>query len=389
LVGRWLAEQGARHVALLGRRPDMNSDGVAAIRLAGARVIPLAGDVADGPSLRALLDRLALEAPPLKGIVHAATVVSVVPIAELTAPQVAEMLRPKVAGLLALEQVAPAVDFTVLFSSTAALTGAMGMAHYAAANAFLDASAQQSDGRILAVNWGSWDLIRAASEAELAELREGGLNALNTAQALEAMGRMIANRVRQMAVADIDWSRLKPLYERSRPRPFLASLAAVPYVGSSRSTGPVLRSAATGAIEGTPAPAALLDLIAALPVEDRAEFLETWVRETIAITLALTDPELVPPDTGLFDLGMDSLMAVSLQRQLERGVGRSLPATLTFNYPNARALARYLVDLLGADCFAPGSGAPTPTVGLRDTEIEALSDTEVEAQLRARLEQVG
>jgi 3-oxoacyl-(acyl-carrier-protein) synthase/SAM-dependent methyltransferase/acyl carrier protein len=405
IVGRWLAQQGARHVALLGRTPDMNSAGVAAIRAAGARVIPLAGDVADAARLSTLLEGLAREAPPLKGIVHAATAVSVAPIAELTDAQVAAMLRPKVAGLLALERVAPAVDFTVLFSSTAALTGAMGMAHYAAANAFLDASAQHADRGMLAVNWGSWEIIRAATAAERALLREGGLNALDTAQALDTLGRLIADGTRQMAVANIDWSLLKPLYERSRPRPLLERLAepirTAPH--TPRSSGTPLRPGTPSAVARTPAPPApaLADLMAALPVADRAEFLETWVRDKIAATLGVANLDRVPPGAGLFDLGMDSLMAVSLQRQLEQGIGRSLPATLTFNHPNARALARYLASLLGESRTAPASAgsaasvtsaasaAPAPSADMRDAEIDAMTDSEVEAQLRARLEQVG
>jgi acyl carrier protein len=141
--------------------------------------------------------------------------------------------------------------------------------------------------------------------------------------------------------------------------------------------------------------------MAALPVADRAEFLETWVRDKIAATLGVANLDRVPPGAGLFDLGMDSLMAVSLQRQLEQGIGRSLPATLTFNHPNARALARYLASLLGESRTAPASAgsaasvtsaasaAPAPSADMRDAEIDAMTDSEVEAQLRARLEQVG
>jgi NAD(P)-dependent dehydrogenase (short-subunit alcohol dehydrogenase family)/acyl carrier protein len=390
LIGRWLAEQGARHIALLGRTPDMSSAGVAAIRAAGAAVIPLAVDVADVPGLRALLKELARDAPPLRGIVHAATAVSVVPIAELTAFQVAAMLRPKVAGLLALEQVAPDLDFMVLFSSTAALTGAMGMAHYAAANAFLDASAQQSDGPMLAVNWGRWDVVRAASEAQLAALREGGLNALNATHALDAMGLMVATGVRQMAMADIDWSRFKPLFERSRPRPFLASFSALAGDDGQRSAAQgrqTVHAAVPGVVRDASAPTMLVDLISPLPTEDRMDFLERWVREAVASTLGSVELESVPPGAGLFDLGIDSLMALSLQRKLEQSLGCPLPATLTFNYPNARALAGYLAKILGETGFAPASGA-TPNLASRDAEIDAMTDAEVEEQLRARLEDV-
>ncbi len=131
----------------------------------------------------------------------------------------------------------------------------------------------------------------------------------------------------------------------------------------------------------------LVDLISPLPTEDRMDFLERWVREAVASTLGSVELESVPPGAGLFDLGIDSLMALSLQRKLEQSLGCPLPATLTFNYPNARALAGYLAKILGETGFAPASGA-TPNLASRDAEIDAMTDAEVEEQLRARLEDV-
>ncbi len=380
LVGRWLAERGARHIALLGRTPDMHSAGVRAIQDAGARVFALKGDVADAAGLRTLLAGLASEAPPLRGIVHAAATISIATIAGVTQAEIHAMMRPKIGGLLALEEAAPNVDFTVLFSSTAALTGAFGMAHYAAANAFLDASAHHAKGPVVAVNWGTWDVMRTATEADFAALREGGMNTLESAFALDAMGSLIASGVRRAAIADIDWSRLKPLYERARPRPFLAAFGdpAAPY-----------DPAAGADAHGTPE---LLELLAGVPADAAAATLETFVREAVAATLGLPDGEAVPVATGLFDLGMDSLMAVALQRRLERAIGRSLPSTLTFNHPSAGALARYLARTLAVGTSAapaPSHQAAATLTVLHEAEIDALTDAEVEMRLLARLEGVG
>jgi acyl carrier protein len=49
-------------------------------------------------------------------------------------------------------------------------------------------------------------------------------------------------------------------------------------------------------------------------------------------------------DRGLFDMGMDSLMAVELKGRLERSLGVQLPSTLTFNYPTIKALADFLLS---------------------------------------------
>src|ERR1700744_719689 len=106
------------------------------------------------------------ELPPLRGVLHAAADLSSAPVGELTPDAIASMLRPKVRGTLLLDRLAPAGDFLVLFSSPTALLGASGLAHYAAANAFLDAFARATNRpgrRVLSVNWGTWESMRLAS----------------------------------------------------------------------------------------------------------------------------------------------------------------------------------------------------------------------------------
>ena len=59
----------------------------------------------------------------------------------------------------------------------------------------------------------------------------------------------------------------------------------------------------------------------------------------------------------LLELGMDSLMSVELRKRLESGVGRALPSTLTFNYPNVAALAGYIDAELSASLTQAATSA--------------------------------
>ena len=102
----------------------------------------------------------------------------------------------------------------------------------------------------------------------------------------------------------------------------------------------------------------------------------------------------VPLETGLFELGMDSLMSVELKRRLERGAGRALPSTLTFNYPNVVALAGFLdSELRGAVETSAATkqveaSPPVQTSAAEgpSTDLDTLSEEELEARLLARLE---
>ena len=91
-------------------------------------------------------------------------------------------------------------------------------------------------------------------------------------------------------------------------------------------------------------------------------------------------------------MGMDSLMSVELGRRLERGVGRSLPSTLTFNYPNVAALAEFLDREVVAPTIVPAGeaiGSVTTLPHASNDDLESLTDLELEARLAARLKEAG
>jgi acyl carrier protein len=111
----------------------------------------------------------------------------------------------------------------------------------------------------------------------------------------------------------------------------------------------------------------------------------------VAAVLGLDGVDSLPLERGLFEMGMDSLMSVELGRRLERGVGRSLPSTLTFNYPNVAALAEFL-DREFAPTIVPAGeaiGSVTALPHASNDDLESLTDLELEARLAARLKEAG
>ena len=132
------------------------------------------------------------------------------------------------------------------------------------------------------------------------------------------------------------------------------------------------------------------------PAAARRDVLIDFVQAQAAAVLALPDHDAIALNTGLFDLGMDSLMAVELKRRLERGVGKPLPSTLTFNYPNVGALAAFLDSQLtdtmahpASRVAAPATVQPGPAAAPADAsgaDLDALSDVELETRLLAALE---
>jgi NAD(P)-dependent dehydrogenase (short-subunit alcohol dehydrogenase family)/acyl carrier protein len=154
-----------------GARADRVGTAIAELRALGAEVHTAACNVTDSGALRAAV----AGAPfgPVNGVFHLAGVAGGRMIAFREQADAVEVLAPKVTGTLSVEQVfadAPPLDFVVHFSSRSAADGLVGGADYAAANAFLDAMAGESqlaDGRVLSVDWPVWTGVGMAEESDV------------------------------------------------------------------------------------------------------------------------------------------------------------------------------------------------------------------------------
>ena len=86
------------------------------------------------------------------------------------------------------------------------------------------------------------------------------------------------------------------------------------------------------------------DLAAPLAQADpakRRQILESMVRDAVTHVLKIS-PSRLDPRKALGEMGLNSLMAMELRNRLETALGRSLSATLAWNYPTVDALVQHL-----------------------------------------------
>jgi acyl carrier protein len=278
------------------------------------------------------------------------------------------------------------LDFFVLFSSVAGLWGAAGLGHYAAANQAIDLLAQwrhQRGLRALSVNWGAWQEIRLASEADKEQYVKSGLHPMPNIQALTALERLISTDRPSAVVASIDWNTLSTVYETRRARPLFAEMRSRPRP----------ESATIDSVKSAPADSDVsLELKNASPTRRRAILTAHLRSQTVSI-LGFDSSREIDLDRGLFDMGMDSLMAVELKGRLERSLSVPLPSTLTFNYPTIKALVDYLLSEALDFGSAPTQDktAPIPRIGAGqvlsvDHTGDDLSEDELSALLMKKVE---
>ncbi|MGE2718063.1 type I polyketide synthase [Mycolicibacterium litorale] len=77
----------------------------------------------------------------------------------------------------------------------------------------------------------------------------------------------------------------------------------------------------------------------------RFEMLRNHVGVLVSAVMGLPSAQSLNPSTDFFDLGMDSLMSVILQRALAETLGELLPQTIVFDYPTVELLAGHLATI--------------------------------------------
>jgi acyl transferase domain-containing protein len=380
LMARELAGSGARHLCLASRSGIttlQQREAIAAIEAQGTAVRIVATDVADRDAMAALIADITAERS-LGGVVHAAGVGGYVPLEQLDGEAFEAVLRPKVQGAWILHELTHdrPLDFFVCCSSIASAWGSRGQAHYSAANAYLDALAhlrRASGLPAVTINWGPWREGGMTTADAEALLRRVGVRPLATDSALAAFSALARTDRPQLVVADIDWTLFKGSYEARGHRPLLDRLAVTASAGASDSAVSELARRL-----GATAPA------------DRERLLVDVVQGEVAQVLALP-PSQVDPDQGLFELGMDSLTALELRTRLQTQASRTLPATLVFDCPTVRAIARLLLRDVAGPSPAPLVSEPAraPQADAVNTQdLDALSDADAEALLLKKLESI-
>ncbi|MDH5490436.1 MAG: amino acid adenylation domain-containing protein, partial [Myxococcales bacterium] len=259
-------------------------------------------DLSHRGSLEGLIRDLLECADRLDTVVHGAGIAELGGLRGFGPEALRRALDPKLGGaeaLLAVARTMPRPPAIVLLSSIAsAIPGlSRGLLAYGAANGALDALAEREHARGLPITSLGLSLVRGTGMGDQplleASMRERGLPPIEGPEAVEAIE----------AALGVD-----------RPRQLFLRRAQ---------------------------PAAPHDLDAAAPARGSADPLEAFLQRRLGRALGLA-PDRLSCEISFLALGLESLAALELVRQLEREAEISLPATLFFEHRTIRELAHAL-----------------------------------------------
>ncbi|MFE1252173.1 SDR family NAD(P)-dependent oxidoreductase, partial [Streptomyces sp. NPDC058735] len=345
-VARWAVERGARDLLLVSRRGEAAPGAtrlLTELEQRGAEVTLVAADVSARDQLAALLSEHRVDA-----VFHTAGVLDDATLLTTDTERIERVRGPKVTGALLLDELTRGHDLSafVLFSSLAGTLGSPGQGAYAAANAVLDALAEQRRAEGLpatSIAWGPWAGDGMAAESGSRRRGQGAITALDPRLALSALGVALDAGVTTQLVVDADWADFVPAFTAARPSALLTPVAPVSVTAEPRATerpGDDLRSRVAG-----------------MPREAGQRLVEEHVQQLTALVLGHEGPEQVAVDRPFRDLGVDSLIAVELRNLLAAASGVPLPATAVFDHPTPQALASRIHGALSGEVTPVASTA--------------------------------
>ncbi len=384
LVARHLvAKHGVRHLVLVSRQGGQAngaSELVDELSALGAQASAVACDISDREQVKCLLAEVSRE-HPLDAVLHAAGVIDDGVIDSLTPDRIDRVLAPKLAGAWNLHELTRDLDLSafILFSSVAGTLGSPGQGNYAAANASLDALAAHRRSLGLtgtSIAWGLWEqateITGQLGALDQRRIGKTGIFALSNEQGLKLLDEVLKLDQALTISARLDLKALRAQARSGTLSPLFSGLVQAPSRRSSKDRANLLASRVSSSGEA----------------ERERLALEVTLAHTAAV-LGHTSPGAIAAGRTFKDLGFDSLAAVELRNRLSEEVGSPLPATLVFDHPTPRAVARHLLSQIaggGAQSTLPEISAEAELADLERRLSAIASDASGRATVAARLQ---
>ena len=388
-VAAYLAERGARHIALLSRSefpprdrwPALTVDSphyaaintIRTIERLGAQVITASVDITDADQVESWLSNHARAGGrPVRGIVHAAGSVADQLLVNMGEADFVKVMAPKVNGTRVLHNAFAGGDleFFVMFGSAGSVIASPGQGNYAAANAFLDAFAhyRQAQGLpALTIGWGPWS-VGMVEELKLEKLyAQRGIELITPGAGTRILDRLINQKVANVVAISADWKRARSAGLSGALPPMFSDLGTA-------DTSP----------DASDSDASILDYLSGIAEADRLAVVVDHVRQIAATVFDIAATDIGVDDT-LNDIGLDSMMAMDFRVRINTMFAIDLPVLELLRGVSINSLAvRVLAEL-----HLPGSEVhtdqPSEPDAPADGDVERMLEQLSEAELRALL----
>lgn len=335
------------HLVILGRRTMEELEAIAqnseengirenlaiyrAIEATESTVEYYSADIADKKEMEAVLQEISRRHGQINGIVHAAGIVKDSLFKNKTFESFKEVLKAKVYGTWVLRETMRdyVIDFMVCFSSVSSLYGFPGQSDYAAANAYLDASAGiYGDTKVIAINWAPWKDAGMAKENKVED--NGVFRLISSQDALEAFQRVLGSEYSNVMISEINESVLKQYYN---PEEMLFEESIMERIQPKQSKDTTNQKTLS-----------------------QSGYTSSVVSELLKIWRKVLGIEKIDIYESFLSLGGDSIQAVALMKAVEQKYPNTVNVSDIFQYQSVSELADYIKSRLGISEEEPAQG---------------------------------
>lgn len=343
----WMVDNGARHIVLTSRNPNVSPRVLSHLASKGASVRPMAVDITKLDSLRAAVTAIKADMPPIGGVMNGAMILRDQLFANILWDNFEAVLAPKVVGSQNLDIVCgdEPLDFFICFSSTTSILGNVGQSAYAAANHYMTGLVRQRRLRGL-----------AASVLHIAILMGFGYIFRRDATHAETIYRAGRTRFNREAEPDLHAMLAEAIVhgrDYSQPAELITGVRTIFEEGDWRDDPRLRRYLGEGLDQGDASSkqaAGAVSVQAQLAeVGDDQAAGRVVLEKAFAIALGNLlemDPAQIDPAMPVASLGIDSLVAIRIREWIlrEMGVDVSVLKIMSDTYSMSRMCDDVLVN---------------------------------------------
>ncbi|KAI6764126.1 hypothetical protein HG530_007915 [Fusarium avenaceum] len=321
----WMIDNGARHLAVTSRNPNIDARFLKDWDIKGANVRVFSLDITDETMLHHVHREIVETMPPIGGVMNGAMVLRDRPFSAMDLEDFDAVLGPKVHGSEYLDKLfySDSLEFFILFSSLSRVIGNPGQSNYAAANMFMASLASQRRARgvsasvidiAMLVGFG-W-MWRNAGEILEAQMKAAAYMSISEPEFHTIMAEAI-----QAGRAD---SELDPEIHTGLAMSNTASWKRFPrFSHFVPSENQMIAETVTG---GKSVRSLRQSISEAISDEDILMAIEAALSHKLRLVLQLTDTKSpMDPKMALLSLGIDSLVAVELRSWFLKELAVDIP----------------------------------------------------------------
>ncbi|MFN8225880.1 MAG: type I polyketide synthase [Mycobacterium sp.] len=337
----WLAERGAGRIVLSGRREPSADEQRRLDQLGatGTEIAYLRGDLAAPDVAQRLVAAAEETGRLLRGVLHSAGVLDESLVSAVTADGLERVWAAKATGAMRMHLATAdrPLDWWVGFSSMAALLGLPGQLSYATANAWLDGFVTwlRAAGRpATAVSWGQWSDVGIGASMTLSVL-----DPISPAEGVDALQTLLGQHPAHVGVARLRLDRALTATPEFRDLGYFEAVVAEADTRQS-ADGPAAEDG-----DGSVAP---VEDWSAMTGDQRRDGLKAGLQAILGHELRMP-ARSVDVEQPFPEMGLDSMMAMTVLKQTQQLAGIDLSASMLWNHPTIAQLANHLAELLEPD----------------------------------------